>query len=165
MNSSGAFRWFIAGVLLLAIGWKIAIQPDDQNDLTEDLVKLLERNHFNVVVAIEAVNTNTPIIRATTATCHLQIARLSPDGSNRDLIHHLAASSDRSFIVFRGSVYAEQPVVWSVLNYLWSRFLRELGLIEHITPVFSVAVNSRCNAEQLPWGELEALQERPALNL
>ena len=163
MNSSSAFRWFIAGVLLLTIAWKVAIRPDDQNYLKEDLIKFFERNHFNVVVTDEVVNF-TPIIRATTASCQLQIARLTPDGSNRDLIRHLAAGTDRSFVVFRGAVYAQQPVFWTVLNYFWSRFLRELGLIEHITPVISVAVNSSCNAERLPWGELEGVQERPALN-
>jgi hypothetical protein len=164
VNSSGVFRCFIAGVLVLSIGWKIAIQPDDQNRLTEDIIKFLERNHFNVVVADEAVN-YMPIIRATAATCHLQIARLTPDGSNRELIRHLAAGTDRTFIVFRGTVYAQQPVLWTVLNYLWSRFLRELGLIEHITPVICVAVNSSCNAEQLPWGELQGVQGRPVLNV
>jgi|SRR6185295_4759110 hypothetical protein len=90
-------------------------------------------------------------IRATTASCQLQIARLTPDGSNRDLIRHLAAGTDRSFVVFRGTVYDQQPVFWTVLSYFWSRFLRELGLIEHITPVISVAVNASCNAERLPW--------------
>ena len=154
MNSSGAFRWSIAAVLLLTIGWKIAIQPDDPNYLKEDLVEFLERNHFSVVVTDEMVN-YTPIIRATTASCHLQIGRLTPDGSNRDLIRHIAAGTDRSFVVFRGTVYAQQPVLWTVLNYLWSRFLRELGLIRHIAPVITVAVNSSCNAERLPWGELE----------
>jgi hypothetical protein len=149
VNSSGVFRWFIAGVLLLTIGWKAAIQPDDPNYLKEDLIKFLERNHFSVVVTDEMVN-YTPIIRATTASCRLQIARLTPDGSNRDLIRHLAAGTDHSFVVFHGAVYAQQPVLWTVVNYLWSRFLRELGLIRHITPVITVAVNSSCNAERLP---------------
>ena len=156
MNSSGVFRWFIAGVLLLTIGWKVAIQPDDPNYLKEDLVKFLERNHFSVVVTDEMVN-YTPIIRATTASCHLQIARLTPDGSNRNLIRHIAAGTDRSFVVFRGTVYAQQPVLWTVLHYLWSRFLRELGLIRHITPVINVAADSSCNAERLPWGELQGV--------
>ena len=143
-------------MLLVAVGWKIAIQPDDPNYLKEDLVKFLERNHFSVVVTDEMVN-YTPIIRATTASCHLQIARLTPDGSNRNLIQHIAAGTDRSFVVFRGTVYAQQPVLWTVLNYLWSRFLRELGLIRHITPVINVAANSSCNAERLPWGELQGV--------
>ena len=141
-------------MLLVALGWKIAIQPDDPNYLKEDLIKFLERNHFSVVVTDEMVN-YTPIIRATTASCHLQIGRLTPDGSNRNLIRHIAAGTDRSFVVFRGTVYAQQPVLLTVLNYLWSRFLRKLGLIRHIAPVITVAVNSSCNAERLPWGELE----------
>jgi hypothetical protein len=156
VNSSSTFRWFIAGALLLTIGWKIAIQPDDPNYLKENLVKFFERNHFTVVVTKEIVN-YTPIIRASTASCQLQVARLTPDGSNRDLIRHLAAGTDRSFVVFRGTVYTQQPVVWTVLHYLWSRFLRELGLIDHITPVISVAATSSCNAEGLPWDELEAI--------
>jgi hypothetical protein len=140
-------------VLVLAIGWKIAVQPDNQNYLKEDLIKFFERNHFDVVVTDEIMT--TPIIRATTASCQLQIARLFPDGSNRDLIRHLAAGTDRSFIVFRGTVYTQQPILSTVLNDLWSRFLRELGLVRHITPVIAVAVNSSCNAERLPWGELD----------
>ena len=140
-------------MLLLTIGWKIAIQPDDPNYLKEDLIKFFERNHFNVVVTDEMVN-DTPIIRATKASCHLQVARLTPDGSNRDLIRHLAAGTDQSFVVFRGTVYIQQPILLTVLDYLWSRFLRELGLVRHITPVIAVAVNSSCNAERLPWDEL-----------
>src|SRR4249919_2268371 len=115
MSSSGAFRWSIAGVLLLTIGWKIAIQPDDPNYLKDDLIKFFERNHFNVVVTDEMVN-DSPIIRASTSSCQLQIARLTPDGSNRDLIRHLAAATDRSFVVFRGTVYAQQPILRTVLH-------------------------------------------------
>jgi hypothetical protein len=154
VNSSGAFRWSIAVALLLTIGWRIAIQPDNQIYLKEDLIKFFERNHFNVVVTDEIT---APIVRATTASCHLEIARLTPDGSNRDVIRHLAAGTDRSFIVFRGMVYTQQPILLTVLDYLWSRLLRELGLIRHITPVIAVAEKSSCNAERLPWGELQGL--------
>jgi hypothetical protein len=147
-----AFRFSIAVALLLTIGWKITIQPDNPDYLKEDLIKFFERNRFDVAVSDETVN-YMPIIRATRDSCHLQVARLTPDGSNRDLIRHLTAI-DRSFIVFRGKVYTQQPILWTVLAYLWSRFLRELGLIGQITPVLAVAANSSCVAEQLPWGEL-----------
>jgi hypothetical protein len=69
---------------------KKGLQPDDPNYLKEDLIKFLERNHFSVVVTDEEVN-YTSIIRATTASCHLQIGTLTPDGSNRDLIRDIAA--------------------------------------------------------------------------
>ncbi|WP_454632731.1 hypothetical protein [Bradyrhizobium cenepequi] len=154
MSSSSAFRASIAIVVLLAIGWKIAVPADDKSHLKQDLVEFLEARHFNVVVADQSVN-DTPIIRATTATCQLQVARLTPDGSNANLIRHLAPGAEHSFVVFRGAVYTRQPVFWTVLDYLWSRFLRELGLVRHISPVISVTESSSCDAERLPWGELQ----------
>lgn len=154
MNFSSAFRWSIAVLALLAIAWKVTVPVDDQSHVKEDLVGFFERNRFTVVVTDEVIN-YTPIIRAAAASCQLQAARLTPDGSNRNLIRSLASGTDRSFIVFRGAVYSEQPVFWTVLDHLWSRFLRELGLIRHISPVINVAETSSCNAELLPWGELD----------
>ena len=87
-------------MLLLTIGWKIAIQPDDQTYLKEDLIKFFERNHFNVVVTDEMMN-DTPIVRATTGSCRLLVARLTPDGSNRDLIRHLAAGGHERILQCR----------------------------------------------------------------
>ena len=153
MSSSSAFKWSIVFIILLSIAWKIAIPPDNPDDLKDDLIEFFEHYHFNVVVTEQMVN-YVPIIQANTASCHLQIGKLTPDGSNRDLIRHLATGTDRLFIVFRGRVYAQQPIFWTVLNYLWSRFLRELGLVRHITPVIAVATNSSCDAERLPWDEL-----------
>lgn len=150
MNSCIAFRCWIAIVLLLSIGWKMAIPADNPSDLTEYLVKFLESNHFDVVVGEEFVN-YTPLIRATRHACEMQVTRLTPDGSNRDLVRHFAAGADRSFVVFRGAVYVEQPVFWTVLDYVRSRVLRELGLTSHVSPVLHVAQSSSCTAERLPW--------------
>jgi hypothetical protein len=155
VNSSSAFRATIAAVLLLAVGWKIAIPADNKSDLKQDLVEFLEARQFSVVVTDQLVN-DTPMIRATAASCQLHVARLTPDGSNANLIRHLSAGAERSFVVFRGAVYPQQPVFRTVLDYLWSRFLRELGLVRHISPVISVAESSSCDAERLPWAELQA---------
>lgn len=154
MSSPSAFRWCVATALFLAIGWKTAVPFENPDYLKEDLVRFLERNHFNVVVTDE-IATDTPIIRATRASCQLQVARLTPDGSNRNLVRHLATGMDRSFVVFRAEVYTRQPIALTVLHYLWSRFLRELGLIKQITPVIDVAENISCNAERLPWTQLQ----------
>ena len=156
MSSSGALRLSVVFILLLSIAWKIAVPPDDPSDLNNALVDFLERNHFSVVVTERIVN-YTPIIQANAASCRLQIARLTSDGSNQDLIRSLAGDTDRLFVVFRGRVYIKQPISRTVLNYLWSRFRRELGLINHVTPVIAVAANASCDAERLPWGELRGL--------
>lgn len=146
----------MAVAIMLSIGWKITIQPDNESYLTNQLVNFLKQNHFNVVVTNEIVD-YTPIVEAATDSCRLQVARLTADGSNRDLIRNLASAADRSFVVFRGTVYAQQPVPLTVLHYLWSRSLRELGLVRHITPVMAVAASPSCNAEQLPWAKLQDL--------
>ena len=154
MSSSAGFKWFIAAVLLLATGWKIAIPFENPGQLSEDIIRFLERNHFSVTATHE-ITTGTLIIRATRASCQLQVAKLTPDGSNRHLIRHLATGTDRSFVVFRGEVYTQQPIAWTMLHYLWSRFLRELGFIRQITPVIDVAESLACNAERLLWSELQ----------
>jgi hypothetical protein len=157
VNSLRTFRWSIAVLLLLTVAWKLAVRPDSQDYLTENLVSFFVRNRFDVLVSDEMVN-YMPIVRASSAACDLQIARLTPDASNRDLIRHLTVGTDRSFVVFRGEVYAHQPIPWTVLNYLWSRFLRELGLTRHVTPIFAVTSNTSCNAESLPWHELQDIR-------
>jgi len=150
VNSSRAYRGAIAFLILVAIAWKIAALPETLNDPKEDLVRFFDRNHFNVVVT----DGYTAIIQATMELCHLKIAALSPNGSDRDLIQYFASGTDRLFIVFRGQVYAQQPVWWTELNDLWSRLLRNFGLKKHIMPPIAVAENLSCDAEQLPWGEL-----------
>lgn len=153
MNSSSTFKWSLAVVLLLSITWKIAFPPDNQNPQKDGLVKFFERNKFDVALTEPIVN-GAPIIRANTASCHLQIASLRPDGSDRDLFRHLITGTDRLFVVFRGRVYTQQPILWTVLNDIWSKHLHELGLIKHVTPVIAVVANSSCDLEQLPWDEL-----------
>ena len=144
----------MAGVLLLTIGWKAAIPIASHRAQKDDLVTFFERNHF--AVATEVVN-GVPFIQATRASCHVQVARLSPDGSNRDLIRHLTAGQGRSFVVFGGAVYAQQPIFRTVLDYFRSRFLRELGFAERAAPAISVTADPSCNAEQLPWNELASM--------
>ncbi|MDA9409926.1 hypothetical protein XH80_25240 [Bradyrhizobium sp. CCBAU 45384] len=139
---------------MLAIGWKAAMPFENPNYLKKAIVSFLERQDFDVVVT-EQVAADTPIIRATRASCQLQVAQLTPDGSNRNLVRHLTIGMDRSFVVFRGGVYTQQPIGRTVLHYLLSRFLRELGLIRQISYAINVAENSSCNAEELPWTEFE----------
>lgn len=152
MSSSSVFKWFFALALLLSIAWKIAVSSDNLNDAKDGLVEFFERDHFNVVVAQQTMDIS--ILQANSASCRLQVARVSPDGRDRDLIRDLAKDADRLFFVFRGRVYTRQPIFWTVVDDFWSKRLRELGFIKHIIPVIAVAVYSPCDAENLPWNEL-----------
>jgi hypothetical protein len=162
VNSSSAFKAIIVIAVLLSITWKIAALRDNQNYLSEDFAEFFERNHFNVIVTEQIVN-GMPIIRANAAACHLQVTELNPDGTDNEFVQFLATDADRFFIVFRGRAYRQQPILWTVLNYFWSKPLRELGLIRRITPVIAVTANSACDAVHIPWDELSGFSLEAAL--
>jgi hypothetical protein len=54
------------------------------------------------------------------------------------------------FIIFRGRVYTQQPVLLTVTNYLWSRLLRKLRLIRQVTPVIAAVASPSCDIERYP---------------
>jgi hypothetical protein len=154
VNSSSTFRWLLAAVLVVSVVWKTATRLGIETDPKDHLiVEFLKRNHFDVSPTEQIAN-DVPMIRAQTASCRLQIVQLAPNGSDRDLFRHLAAGADRAFMVFRGKVYAQQPIFWTVLDDFLFRHLRELGLTKRVIPIIAVATNSSCDAERIPWNEL-----------
>jgi hypothetical protein len=152
VSSSSAFKLILTAVLLLSVAWKISVPSEAQSDWTDNVVKFLERNHFDVVVTKQMVN-YVPIIQASTTSCRLQIARIAPDGVDQDLVRHLTMGTDRLFIIFRGRVYSQQPIFRIRISYLWLARLRELRLTKHLPPVMAVIANSSCDVERLPWDE------------
>jgi hypothetical protein len=159
VSYSRTFKWAIAVLIFLTIGWKIAIPPDDASDLDGDLIAFFKRNNFSIALADRIVNpdvgtTNVPIIEANRDSCTLLVAALIFDGSNRQLIESRLASADRRFVVFRGKIYTEQPIFLTVANYLWSRFLTELGLGRRQSPALAIGSDASCNADLLPWMDL-----------
>jgi hypothetical protein len=154
VSSSSGFKWLLTTVLLLSIAWKITIPYGKLDDPRDGLVEFLKRYHFEVVVTEQ---NGVSIIKAERASCQLQIARLAPNGSNRNLVEQFAIGQERSFVVFSGEIYRQQPILRTVINYLWFKGLGELGFIKHITPAIAVAANSSCDAERLPWHELREI--------
>lgn len=119
------------------------------SDQSDFIIKFLERNHFDVELTDEA-------ILATKSSCLLRVAYLAPNGFDEDRFRTtFATAKNHLFVVFRGRVYSQQPIFWTVVNNLWSSRLRELGFIRHITPVIAVAATSSCDAEHLPWNEFQ----------
>jgi hypothetical protein len=148
VSSSNAFKWLLATVLLISFAWKIAIPSEKDSD--DGLVAFLKRNHFAVAVTTSDVQT----IQAQSDSCRLRVVKLESDGSNRDLVRQLASGKDRSFVVFRGRVYDQQPTLLTRISYIWFERLRELGLVKHLEPVIAVIADPSCHAEGLPWNEL-----------
>jgi hypothetical protein len=160
VNFSRIFRWAIAALILLTIGWKVAIPQGSARDLDSDLITFFKRNNFNVDVAGKIINpgigaTDVPIIHANRDSCTLLVAALMFDGSNRELVESRLANKDRRFVVFRGKIYSQQPILLAVTHYLWSRFLTELGVDGRQSPVLAVGSDASCNADLLPWTNLQ----------
>ena len=76
-------------------------------------------------------------------------------GWDRDLVRRYANAEDQVFVVFRGRVYSDQPTFRTVLDTLWSRFLRELGFRVWPSPVLAVIARMSCEADRLPWDKFD----------
>jgi hypothetical protein len=148
-----AFRCNLILLLLLTLGWKLAVKPMDPNKTRDAIVAFLARNGFNVATTQPAILQIPIAIDARSSACKLLVGIISPYGFNIELFQHFGGATDRMFFVFRGIVYKQQPVLLTGVTHLTFKFLHDLGLLPGIPPV--VAVLSPCDAEQLPWSELQ----------
>jgi hypothetical protein len=151
VNFSPALKWLLLILLPLTLAWKLAARPMDERDPMERVAEFLIRQHFQVA---EVVSAGMPIEIATTPQCRMLVGMPSSYGSHRDTVRSLGTGTDRVFIVFRGQIYAEQPIWLTAFHRLWSKLLYEFGLGQNITPVFAVIAPPSCEAEKLPWHEL-----------
>ncbi len=157
MKHSSALKWCVAILLPLTIGWKLAVVRDNPIDIQNAIVEFLTEQQFSVRLTDENMEYMS-VIDARSRSCQLRVARVSPLGHDRALVRQASAGNDRTFYVFRGSIYHEQPVRLTIANYLWFRLLRELHLVSRIPPV--LAVTTSCEAEQLPWRMLGSQEPR-----
>lgn len=151
VKCSPALRWSILILLPLTIGWKIVVNRENPTEIENAIVEFLNNQQFDVTLTKEVMY-GMPVLDARSNSCSLRIMRVSPFGTEVDLVHSFAGSADRIFFVFRRGIYPQQPVQLTVASYLWFRFLRELRLVSRIPPV--IAVISSCDAKHLPWSAL-----------
>jgi len=145
-------------MLPLTLSWKLfaySIDAGEPGERSEDKVaRFLVSHQFNLA-GIEKMTGELPVVRVSAGpSCHLLVALSSPRGWHRDMLRSLADPSDRTFVVFRGSVYSEQPMLLTITYFLWSKFLGQLGLKISPTPVLAVIASPECDAERLPWRDL-----------
>jgi hypothetical protein len=153
MNCSPALKWSIALLLPLTLGWKVTVRPDNPRELNDSLLEFLARHQFDVIVTEDNMG-QSPAVEATAGACRMLVGKISSDGYTWQLAHRFAAPTDHVFVVFDGRVYSTQPTSLTAASDLWSRFLRETGLVRHQTSVIAVVASATCDAERLPWDEL-----------
>ena len=159
VKSSPALKWLVLLLLPVTLGLKLAVRPsDDAREFNDKQVQLrvaefLFRQHFTLASS-EKIEDGRPMIVATTGSCRMLVAKSPAVGSDRDVIRRLASAAEHVFVVYRGKVYADQPTWLTVLDFLWTRFRRELGLRTQVAPVLAIIAGPNCGAEQLSWDEL-----------
>ena len=148
-----SIRAFLVLFLFVTIGWKLSVRPIELNNRRDVIAAFLERNRLKIPATQPEILQIPIAVAAHSTACKYLIGVTSPYGFNIEFFQHRASVEDRMFFVFRGRVYDHQPVLLTSITYLVYRFLHDLGLSSGIPPV--LAVLSSCDAEQLPWSELQ----------
>jgi hypothetical protein len=154
-------KGFVATLLVITLGWKLAVHHDNFQEIQEKdvvvqnkIASFLVREHFTAVVIPLDTTTQMPMVQAAAGACRMLVTKASSDGADRDWIRTYSNATDLVFVVFSGRIYAEQPTLLTVLDHLWAMFQQQLGLEAEASPVFYVIATRNCDAERLPWVEL-----------
>jgi hypothetical protein len=160
VRSSRALKWLVLVVLLaFSLGWKvvarsIAGEPPTEPNVQAAVAEFLVRQHF-VVSITEHLEEGKPAVSANSGSCRILVAKSPAVGWDHDQIRRYADAEDRVFVVFRGLLYSDQPTFRTVFDALYSRFQRELGFRAQPNPVLAVVARTNCDAERLPWDEID----------
>jgi hypothetical protein len=158
VSFSPALKLLLAIFLPLTLFWKLIVKADYYDHPEDDVAAFLARQGFHEVV-VEDLNLGGYLdfrgIRAVNGTCHMLIMMPSSYGADRDIIHDLATADDTVMFVHHGRVYQEQPIVLTVSAELWARALSKMGLAYRHTPVLAVVAQRQCEADRLPWDQLQ----------
>jgi hypothetical protein len=164
MARSTSLKWsaLLALLLLLTLGWKWAVisyggasdpgEPEERV-AARAVAAFLARNQFSVAGPQEYVF-GMQLLQANAGLCRMRVAISASRGWHRDLIRNMTTSADRTFVVFQGSIYPEQPMWRTVPDFLWSRLVAGLGFSVRSSPVVTVLAAPNCEAESLPWSEV-----------
>jgi hypothetical protein len=149
------FRLVVTFILALTVGWKVALgltnNPGRHDNFKPALTEFLVQHRFTV---FDANHING--VEAVAGDCRLLISWTDIRVWKEDIIKDVASVDDRVFFVYRQAIYSDLPA-WSIVAYqYWSNFLRKVELKHPVDiPVFAVTAPTRCDAERLPWHELQ----------
>lgn len=152
MSFSPAVRLLLAVFLPLTLFWKLTVKADNADRPNDDVIAFLARQGFHEIVT-EGLNFQG--IQAVNGACHMRIVMPSYYGADRDMIRNLVTPDETLIFVHRGKVYQEQPILLTVSAELWTHALRKLGFADRHTPVLAVVAQRPCDADRLPWEELQ----------
>jgi hypothetical protein len=162
VSCSRTLKWSVALLLVLTLGLKWVANADlsastepEEQVTARKVAGFLVRNYFNVVAGPKEVVFGMQLIEVTAGACRMRVVISASRGWHRDLIDTLISKTDHTFVVFGGAIYPQQPMWLTVPDFLWLKLLSKLGFDAHPTPVITVLAGPNCDAERLPWKELD----------
>lgn len=150
---SRGLKWFLVLLIPLALVTRLAVVPDDVNDLKAALEAFLQQQQFTVVPLEKSVG-GMPVLQASNSACRMLVMRTADQAWNQQPVRNLATPTDRIYFVIRGHVRPEFSTWLATGNASWSRLLRRLGLDAFPSHALAVVAPSSCAVERLPWAEL-----------
>ena len=155
MKPTPAFSRLLFLLIPLTFTWKlVAAEHQALHDPQGNIARFLMSHDFDVKK--ETPVYGVPIVRATKGDCHMIVGEASPDGTTRYIMYQIARTMDQHFVVFRGTIYDEQPTWLAITEDWWGRYLRKLGISRSQALPIVIAASYSCGAERLPWTELSA---------
>ena len=161
MSCSPGLKWLFGLLLVISLGskWALAVYAppvlNEQEEKAADdaVVRFLIRNQFTDVRSRKATF-GMQVVEATAGLCQLRVVLSASRGWHRDLIQNMTKPGERTFVVFRGEIYAEQPMLLTITDFLWYKLLTKLGVGAHPAPVMTVMAEPNCGADRLAWNEV-----------
>ena len=162
MSCSPVLKWLLGALLVLSLGSKWAVSfyappvlnEQEEKSAEEAVTRFLFRNQFTISAA-RNVTFGMQLVEATAGPCRLRAVLSASRGWHRDLIRNMTHPGERTFVVFRGKIYSEQPMLLTISDFLWYKLLTKLGIRAHATPVITVMAEPICEADRLPWNEFK----------
>ena len=152
MSFSPALKLLLAVFLPLTLFWKLTVNAGNNDHPEDDVIAFLARQGFHEIVTDDL---NFRGIRAVNGTCHMRIIMPSYYGADRDIIRDLVTADETLMFVHQGRDYQQQPILLTVSAELWARALRKMGLAARHMPVLAVVAQRQCEADRLPWDQLQ----------
>jgi hypothetical protein len=136
MGLSPALKLFMILSVPLTLGLKAVTGEPDSYESKAAISEFLSRHRFEIQ--------------------EQTVAEGSPNGWTRDMTRQILGAANPQFVVFRGTMYMEQPTWRTFTDHWLSKSIRKLGFARHSSPIIAVSATGSCDAEQLPWDELSA---------
>jgi hypothetical protein len=149
------FKAVLALILCLSVGLKFAIfagQPKSSASVERELEKFFIQNGYAVTMSGEGEDPF--FLTAKAGDCSMRVYLASPKGWHRYLIPQLKSRAERSFFVFDGAIYEDQPVWKTWFSYMQWLTARNFGMRPSIEPVLGINQSPSCNETSIPWDKI-----------